>query len=472
MKQKNLLWILIAFACAGFFTACSDNASGDGDDDGNGPEDRIEKYIIAASGAEAIYLLETDNIDEGTLTTQGAAAEVEAATAWLFPQNKYAYRLVYAQGNAGTGSSYKLDQSGRLAEREIAFSITDRFTTYGIYGDYIICAASGATAQYDAADTEKSYPRYGVTFTYLNIEEQTKQTKTIITEDLMGTGERYTVSGIVESNGKFFTALCSEGYSPYGVWQNHDAIVEKLTAAGEDVDATVKKTEAGLYASIGSTMYPNQVAVAIYEGTGFENPLIITDDRLSMATSLFRSQYYSTIGVTDNGDVYVFSANNTGARAGIYKSDKPSGAIRIKSGTTVFDPAYFCDITALSGGHSLFKVWHISENYFLLQMFAVPGFYTSGMNQNTNRLAILKADSKEFRWVTGMPSDNTISSLGSSPYFENGKAYMPVVFSAASEGGVADSPAVYTVNAATATATKGLIIKADNGVSAIGKLHN
>ncbi|MDR1336355.1 MAG: DUF4374 domain-containing protein [Tannerella sp.] len=471
MKKKNLVLILGAFVCPGLFTACDDsnNASGE---DGDGTGAGTEKYIIAASGAEAIYLLETDNIDEGTLTTQGAAVEVEAATAWLFPKNRYAYRLVYAQGNAGTGSSYKLDGNGHLVEREIAFSITDRFTTYGIYGNYIICAASGATDRYDAADTDRSYPLYGVTFTCLDTEEQTKQTKTVVTENLTGTGERYTVSGIVESGGKFFTALCSEGYSPYSVWKNRDAIAEKLTAAGEDVEATIKKTEAGLFGSIESTMYPNEVAVAIYEGTNFENPVILTDGRLSMATSRFRSQYYSTIDVADNGDVYVFSANNAGAREGIYKSVKPSGAIRVKSGTASFDPDYFCDITALSDGHSLFKVWHISENYFLLQMFAEPGFYTSGMNQNTNRLAILKADSKEFRWVTGMPSVNAVSSLGSSPYFENGKAYMPVVFSAASEGGVADSPAVYIISAATATATKGLTIKANNGVSAIGKLHS
>lgn len=469
MNMKHSVWALMAL-CAGFLTAC------DSDSDNNlpngGEEENVEKYIVAASGAEAIYLLEAENLEAGSLTTEGAPVEVETATAWLFPKNQYAYRLVYAQGNAGTGSSYKLDESGHLVEREIAFSITDRFTTYGIYGDYIICAASGATDQYDAADTDKSYPKYGVTFTYLDTEEQTKHNKTVVTEDLLGNGERYTVSGIVESDGKFFTALCSEGFSPYGVWKNHDAIVEQLTAAGEDVDATIIKTEAGLYSSIGSTIYPNEVAVAIYEGTGFENPIILTDDRLSTATSRYRSQYYSTIDVADNGDVYVFSANHAGAREGIYKSDRPSGAIRIKAGATSFDRDYFCDITALSGGHSLFKVWHITGNYFLLQMFAEPGFYTSGMNQNTNRLAILKADTQTFTWVSGMPDDNAISSLGSSPYFEDGKAYMPVVFRKADGEEVADDPAVYCIDTATAKATKGLTIKADNGVSAIGKLHN
>lgn len=468
MKKKIFLWALSAFVCCSFFTACDDDNSLDGDDG----DESTEKYIVAANGAQAIYLLETESINEGTLTTQSPAVEVETATAWLFPKNKYAYRLVYAQGNAGTGSSYKLNKGGHLVEREIAFNISDRFTTYGTYGDLLICAASCPTNQYDVADTEKSYPKYGITFTYLDVEEQTKYTKTVLTENLMENGEYYTVSGIVESEGKFFTALCSEGFSPYGVWKNHDAIAEILTTAGEDVDATIQKNEAGLYTNIGSTMYPNEVIVAIYEGTSFENPIIIKDDRLSMSTSRYRSQYYSNIDVAGNGDVYVFSSNLAGAREGIYKSDKTSGAIRIKSGTTSFDPNYFCDITKLSEGYSLFKVWNISDDYFLLQMFAEPGFYTSGYNQNTNRLAILKADSNEFTWVTGMPSDDVISSLGSSPYFENGKAYMPVVFKASTEQSNADSPAIYIIEANTATAKKGLTVIANKGVSAIGKLRN
>lgn len=472
MKTKNLFRVFMTLAGVSFFMACDSNDDPvDKPDDGDDNK-TTEKYIIAASGAEAIYLLETDNINEGTLTTKGAAAEVESATAWLFPKNKYAYRLVYAQGNAGTGSSFMLDESGHLVEREIAFSITDRFTTYGTYKDFIICGASGATDQYDAADTDKSYPKYGVTFTYLNVEEQTKYTKTAVTENMLGNGERYTVSGIVESNGKFFTALCSEGYSPHGVWKNKDVIAERLTAAGEDVDATITKTEAGLYSSIGSSMFPNEVAVAIYEGTSFENPVIITDDRLSAATSRYRSQFYSTIDVAENGDVYVFSSNHAGAREGIYKSDTPSGALRIKAGATSFDQSYFCNITEISDGHSMYKAWHITGNTFLLQMFAEKGYFTSGNGPNTNRLAIINMETKNFKWVTGMPDDSVISSLGNFPYFEDRKAYMPVVFKAASEGGTADSPAVYIIDSSTGVATKGLIINADNGVSAIGKLHN
>lgn len=470
MKKKNLLWSLIAFACLGVFVSCSDDDEPNGGTEGETTD--TWKYVIAASGAEAIYLIETDNISEGTVDTKvGDHVEVEAATAWLFPKNKYAYRLVYAQGNAGTGSSYKLNANGNIEERNIAFSITSRFTTYGIYGDYIICAASGVTDKYDPEDTNKSYPLYGVTFTYLNTEQQTLQTKTVLTEDLLGTGERYTVSGIVESNGKFYTALCSEGHSAYGVWKNLDAITARLNAAGED-PSTIITQEEGVYKSIGSTMYPNQVSVAIYEGTSFENPTIITDDRLSTATSRYRSQFYSMIDTDDDGNVYVFSANNAGAGTGVYKSDKTSGALRIKAGTNVFDRDYFCDITQISGGHSVFKVWHISGDYFLLQMFGESGYFSSGMNQNTNRLAILKASTKEFRWVTGMPADNIISNFGSAPYFEDGKAYMPVVFKGESEGADAADPAIYVINPSTAIATKGLTVKANNGVSAIGKLYN
>ena len=107
-----------------------------------------------------------------------------------------------------------------------------------------------------------------------------------------------------------------------------------------------------------------------------------------------------------------------------------------------------------------------------MQMFAEPGFFSSGYNQNTNRLAIFKAGTQDFRWVTGMPAYNAISTLGASPFFEDGKAYMPIVFTGGAEGATAPPPAVYIVDAATATASKGITVIADNGVSAIGRLHN
>ncbi|MCC8146770.1 MAG: DUF4374 domain-containing protein [Bacteroidales bacterium] len=452
MKKKNLFAFLMACVFISVFTACDDDDELGGGNDGNGDDKiEVEQYVIAAASKEAVYLLQTDNLDTDNLTIEGAGIEAESSTAWVFHSNKYAYRLMYNQGSAGTGSSYELNDQGKLKERDILFEIRNRFTTYGPFGKYIITAASGATDNFDAEDTGREYPKYGVTFTYLDVEAQTLATKTVVTENMVDdNGEYYTVSGIVDVNGKLFTALCPQGYSKYGIWKGH-----------EDIE-TGFITEDGV---ISATLHPNKVWVAIYNGTDFENPKIIKDDRISFATSRYRSQFYQTIVPDATGNVYVFSASNARTYEGAQKTDKPSGVVRINAGTEEFDQDYYCNIEEVSGGYPLFKVWHISEDYYLLQMYAQQD-YESTSNADTRRLAIFKAATKDFQWVdAGLPSKGVITSFGSSPYFENGRAYMPVVTTDGAQ------PTIYIIDPATATATRGITITS-NSISAIGKLRN
>ena len=76
------------------------------------------------------------------------------------------------------------------------------------------------------------------------------------------------------------------------------------------------------------------------------------------------------------------------------------------------------------------------------------------------RLAIFKAEDQTLTYVTGLPS--TVSSFGSTPYIENGIAYVAVTVS---DG----NPAIYAVNPETAEATKGLEVEATQ-ITGVGKL--
>jgi len=441
MRIKLFIPALAALACSLFALASCEK----GGNNNNGGDDEKGEYMIAASSMEATYLLQTDDISKGELTIVNAGMEVDNATAWVFYNNKYAYRLVYNQGNAGIGSSYMLDAEGKLVQRNVRFEITNRFTTYGPFGKYIITAASGATAYKEEGN---DLPKYGVTFTYIDVEAQTLATKTIVTEDLVGNGEYFTVSGIVDVNGKLYTALCPQGLSEYGVSKGY-AVDESLIEDGY----------------VTPTQYPDNVWVAIYDNVDFENPKILHDTRISYATSRYRSQFYSTIVPDAGGNVYVFSASNAKTNEGIQKTTKPSGVIRIKAGAEEFDQDYYFNIEEASGGRQMFKVWHISEDYYLLQMYHDIE-YESAVNADTRRLAIFKAGDKNFKWVeTGLPERSVISSFGSSPYFENGLAYMPVVTTDGAE------PTVYIIDPAAATATKGVVVTSSS-ISAIGKLGN
>ncbi|MDR2041707.1 MAG: DUF4374 domain-containing protein [Tannerella sp.] len=432
--KKNVFLSLVAVS-AFFAVSCDKNSNG-------GEEPIIEdptvedkgSYIIAASSDEAAYLLQTDKLDEGELTIVEAGAETESATAWIFmPNQKYLYRLVYNQGNPGIGSSYILDEQGKIKERGVKFEITNRFTTYGPYGSTIVTAAAGATKMADEAGNLQQ----GVTFTILDTEAQTLNTKTISTENYLGTGEYVTFSGIVDVNGKLFTAVCPIGLSAYGVAQGVPG--EPYTNA---------------------TVYPDSVWVAIFSSTNFENPKILRDDRLSYASSRFRSQFYSNIAADDRDNIYVFSS------AYDSKTTKKSGVIRINAGTEEFDKDYYFDIQTAAGGNHLFKVWYVSGDYFLLQMYTTETVTAMG---DTRKLAVINVASQTLTWVTGLPELDLIGSFGSTPHIEGETVYMPVV-EAAPEGQTAGQPAIYAIDVKTAVATKGVVVTCTS-IGAVGKLY-
>ena len=64
-------------------------------------------------------------------------------------------------------------------------------------------------------------------------------------------------------------------------------------------------------------------------------------------------------------------------------------------------------------------------------------------------------------YVNGLPSD--VSGFGNTPYMENGNAYVAVTTSSG-------YPAIYKVDPANATATKGLVVNATQ-LNGVGKLE-
>lgn len=451
MEKKNLLRNTLASCMAGaLLMGCSDDIVGPGNENGDTPSGGGSKYVIAGSSSAASYLLTTDRLDSGEASIVGDGKEVDSATTWLYFNNKYVYRLVYNQGNAGITTSYLIDSSGQLEERNIRHEIQNRFTTYGIYADYIVTAASGATDRKDSAGN----PQYGVTFTLIDAEQQTLRTHTVVTENLTGTGEYCTLSGIVAVGEKIYSALCPEGVSLYGVRNNGHLLSEEARQLINE--------EGGISGSV----TPDRVWVAIYNGIDFDNPKIITDSRLSYATSRYRSQYYPTIDADDEGNIYVFSASHASSQSGIQKTSLPSGVLRIKAGTEEFDTDYYVNLEDDNvAGRAMYKVWHIAGDYFLLQMYADKTDDKSH-KVNTNRLGIFQASAQRFTWVNGLPDATAISSFSKNAYVEDGRAYIAVT-------GVDKNahPTIYSIDPQTAFATPGLTVEADGGISAIGKLN-
>ena len=466
MKKNFFLTGLFATAMAGLtLTACDDDPSiggGDGGDDDNNAE-----YVIAASvtasGNTTNVLVNAESLDEGTVTTINNGVVNDGATYWVFFKEQYLYALTYNQGEAGGTRSYIMDASGELKKRSAEFGVK-RFTTYGIYDKYIMTSSTGDGPT--EWNDENGYTPKVFLLSYLDPAAETfttndTQNKAYLSENFLGTGEYVTLSGMLEHNNKIYTAAVPMGLSQYGT---KDQNGKWVLPGNEDL---VKKESGGSNSSaykkdeLQWTQYPNECWVAIFDDATMTSKKLIKTDKISYAAARMKSQYYQMIWAADNGDVYVFSPSfaktMTDARQ---KTTLPAGVVRIPSGSTEFDD-YYCNLEALTNGNSFLRSWHIADDYFMLLMYDRPLTETGYV---ANQLAIFKAGDKKLTYVTGLPSTDQISGFGNEPYVEKGNAYVTVTFN---EGG--GNPAIYKIDPATATATKGLTIEATQ-VSGVGKL--
>lgn len=126
------------------------------------------------------------------------------------------------------------------------------------------------------------------------------------------------------------------------------------------------------------------------------------------------------------------------------------------------------NIEEKSGGYAMFRCWHVTGDWFLLQMYTggtAEQDAIGGIGGGTNALAVFRGSTGEFRYVTqGLPEQDSITSVGSTPYCENGSIYVSLV---TNDGA---SPAVYRIDPETAAAVKGISVNCDS-INAVGKLY-
>ena len=410
-----------ALCAAGTLTSCSDDDNNTTDTNPPGGQSGISRYVIAAQGDDAAYLVTSESLDEGSVTILNNGTETEGGSYWVFYGERYLFSLQYNDGAAGTGSSFVLNgQTGQVNEMQ---------------------------------------------FNYLNVNDGTTTTGRRIAENFLGNGEIVSFAGFVETGGRLYTSVVPMGMSHYGVNTFPDKVTDPDLVAKSDGGQGSGSYTAG---QIPSTQYPDSAFVAIYSGDSFnETPVIARTGKIGFASGRNRSQYYQTIWAADNGDLYVFSpgfGRTATSSADLKKvtGTLPSGVVRIKAGQTQFDPDYYYNLEAQGTGHPMFRCWHITADYFLLQMYSEGTM--SGKNAPVAELAVFKGESGVLTPVTnGLPAKEDIASLG-TPYSENGVAYIPVVTTDGS------SPALYKIDPVTASATKGLTIVTNDNVQAVGKL--
>ena len=431
----------------------------------SGPNAPQSAYVIAAtvtgSNGSVPVLLTAQSLDEGRVSALGNGLVNDGASQWIFHSNRYLYALNYNQGNNATTRSYILNDWGQIEARPAEYS-TRRYTTHGTFGRYVMAFATGDGPT--AMNDENGYTPKAFLVTYLDTERETYTTNdtenaAYISENFLGNGEYVTLSGIEARDGKLFTAAVPMGLSQYGTKREGGKFVKYpdlvKTEAGGTNSSAYKKDE------LQWTQYPDECWVAIFDDERLLTKKLLKDARISYACGRNKSRYYQMIWRAKNGDIYVFSPSYAKTMAdGRQRTLLPAGVIRIKNGTEEFDPNYYVNLEALSGGKSFMNSWHAGGNNFLLLMYDRP-FSETGFT--ANQMAIFNADAQTLTYVTGLPAPEEITSFGTTTYRENDKIYITITTATG-------YPAVYAIDSNTAVATKGVEVEATQ-IGGVGRLE-
>ena len=467
---------MAAIALSGVsLTSCSDDDTGGG---GTGSDILVNPYVIAATvnstSAEANVLTTAPSLS-GEITASGIAND--GATYWVFHSNKYLYALNYHQGEAGTTFSFERNPTTKELEQRTNEYYVTRFTTYGLYDDNIMTTSSGE-GNPDWADPVTGYIPYVLKISYLDVDDETftsnqtasSESEGVVTdrdyicENFLGNGEYVTLAGLEQVGRKIYSAAVPMGLSQYGCQQFTDDERTQYKWVRPGYEDLIK-TESGGSNSSGYekdelqwTQWPDSCWVAIFTDNTLKEKKIVKTNKISYACGRFKSQYYQMVWATDDGQyVYVISPSYAKTMSDSrQQTTLPAGVVRINTQTEEFDD-YYCNLEQLSE-NGLQRSWYIGGDDFLFLMYDAP---ITASTKTANQLAVFNASAKTLTAVTGLPSD--VSGFGSTPYMEDGYAYVSVN----TESGY---PAIWRIDPQSGVATKALTVNGATTLTGIGRI--
>ena len=217
MKKRLFFNSLLALIAVTGMAACQNE-----NDTATPIPDSERPYVIASQGTfsntTTHALLTAESLDGGSVGMENGLVN-DGASYWVFWKDKYLYGLTYNQGNAGTTRSYVMNSDFTLSARPAEYAVR-RFTTVGVYDDYIMTTSTGDGPQ-EWAD-ENGYLPKSILVSLLDVEAETYATNDTLeehylAENYLGNGEFVTLAGIEEVDGKIFSVAVPMGLSQYGV---------------------------------------------------------------------------------------------------------------------------------------------------------------------------------------------------------------------------------------------------------------
>lgn len=371
------------------------------------------KYIITATpvGTQGVadYLLTADDLESGSITTQGNGIEQDGTYRNYLVNKNRLFSLLYGQGNPGAVTTYRLDTEGKLVK--VSNFQAETVQVFATVKDDIFTVkvprSGDENAQMYRVDARK----------YQLVDE-----KSIDIVKLAGNGERAHFTGATQVDDKV--------YMPY---------------------LSIK----GCCNDVFGTANPDSSYVAVLSYPELKLEKVIKDNR----TGTIGAYYLNGLVQTELGDVYAFSPAS-GKNNSVLTSTKPSAIVKINRFTQEFDKSYFFNVEELSGGHHIAAWTYIGKNKFILTMYPDP----KSVNGTDRKFAIVDVTDLSFRWITGTPKDITkVTTIFNYAPMDGVRGYIGLT--TASEGSY-----VYVFDANLATATKGLKVEGGT-ITAIQRLN-
>jgi hypothetical protein len=408
MKKINQL--LLSTALIGLvLSSCS--KSSDSPDNGTGSTGTGNtKFIITATpvGTTGIadYLLTTDDLTKGTITTAGNGVEQDGTYRYyITSQNKF-FSLLYGQGNPGAVTTYALDAGGKIVK-------TSNFQSESVH---VFAAVNNDILTIKV-------PRSGASLANFYRIDATKSI----------------IAGEAQIDIAKMTGTKERGHFTWATQFGDKVLAPYMSIKGDGIDNF-------------GTAYPDSTWVAVLSYPDLKLEKVIKDNR----TSYLGAYYTDGLVQVENGDAYGFSPA-AATNNGVPTSTKPSAIVRIKKGTTEFDQSYFFNVQEKSGGHHISSQTYVGNGKFLLHMYGNANALTGN-----RKLAIADVYNQTFTWVTGAPADILSSSTRYNLTSDDHKiAYLGI--------NTANGNWVYAIDTETAKATPGIKVEGGT-ITAISKL--
>ncbi len=368
-------------------------------------------YSGAASGVAGTYIITADDVSQGTVSSTNNGVETDAYS--FIVQNNKVFAQAYT--DQGPVTPFGMYADGKMG---IAGRVVTTFRT-GVYG------TMNNDTWIGGGDPRRD--GVGTLFRFDAVNLLVAGRSTTDMKAITQTGANAVWTGLFQVDNKI--------YMPYFKYF-------------PPVSATAPFTQ-GRYGSLDSTW----VAVFSYPELKYEKT--ISDDRTGYVGNWFSMQGLKQI---ENGDVYTWS---TAPEINGIKSNKPSGIVRIKKGTEVFDKSYFFNMEEVAKV-KIARGAYIANGKFLMALYA--GVTTGDISGGRVKMAIVDVNNKTVNYIDGIPEHNQ-PTFKLNTYYEGDGKTIDYVFKDDS-----GQFYVYVINAETATAKKGLHLEGATDITSISKL--